>query len=395
MSASIVRKFFASAVVASCLWLCAGMEAVAADMPESIFVGGQAQHVQGIAYDAEGQCMYMSFTSRFLKVDLKGNVLASIDRIQGHLGAMTFDPVGRKVYASLECKDDQIGQGIAKTLSVDVVKESVFYIAIIDVDKLDKVGADPEDGEILRTVCLLEPCEDYSAEVNADGSVLKHRFGCSGVDGVTIAPAVGSAEKSLESARRLYLYVAYGIYGEIDRKDNDYQVMLQYDLKSLDRWARPVKFGTAHLDGPKKPLAKYFIFTGNTTYGVQNLAYDPFTGDMFMAVYKGKKKQYPNYGLYAFSLSQKPFKAALENVPYMSVKCRQLRLDDTMGLNDPATGIHGWNFKWGSTGLDPLGDGLWYISQNFKSDDGKQSCRVVLYRWTGSAEAPFEEVTDR
>ena len=63
MSASIVRKFFASAVVASCLWLCAWTGAVAAGMPESIFVGGQAQHVQGIAYDAEGQCMYMSFTS--------------------------------------------------------------------------------------------------------------------------------------------------------------------------------------------------------------------------------------------------------------------------------------------------------------------------------------------
>ena len=338
--------------------------------------------------------MYV-YVIHLLKVDLKGNVLASIDRIQGHLGAMTFDPVGRKVYASLECKDDQIGQGIAKTLSVDVVKESVFYIAIIDVDRLDRMGADPEDGEILRTVCLLEPCGDYSAEVNVDGSVLRHRFGCSGVDGVAIAPAIGSSEKSLEKAGRLYLYVAYGIYGDIDRKDNDYQVMLQYDLKSLDRWARPVRFGTAHMDGPKKPAAKYFIFTGNTTYGVQNLAYDPYTGDMFMAVYKGKKKQYPNYSLYAFSLSQKPFRAELANVPYMPGKCRQLKLDGSIGHEDPATGISGWTFKWGSTGLDPLGDGFWYISQNTKSADGKQCCKAVLYRWTGSADVPFEEVTDR
>ena len=69
------------------------------NLPGHVFVGGQKQHVQGIAYDAEADCMYMSFTSRFLKVDMQGNILASIDRIQGHLGAMTFDPKDRKVYA--------------------------------------------------------------------------------------------------------------------------------------------------------------------------------------------------------------------------------------------------------------------------------------------------------
>ena len=64
---------------------------------ESVFVDGQQQHVQGIAYDEEKDCMYMSFTSRFVKVDMQGNILASIDRIQGHLGAMTFNPQNRKV----------------------------------------------------------------------------------------------------------------------------------------------------------------------------------------------------------------------------------------------------------------------------------------------------------
>lgn len=57
------------------------------------------------------------------------------------------------------------------------------------------------------------------------------------------------------------------------------------------------------------------------------------------------------------------------------------------------TGIRGWRFKWGSTGLNPLGDGLWYISRNEKNKaTGEQSCDAVLYRWTGVPETPFEEV---
>ena len=73
---------------------CKSEKAPKTDLPREVYVGQQAQHVQGIAYDEEKNCMYMSFTSRFVKVDMQGNILGSIDRIQGHLGAMTFDPVG-------------------------------------------------------------------------------------------------------------------------------------------------------------------------------------------------------------------------------------------------------------------------------------------------------------
>lgn len=389
----IFKRLAGAFALAAALLSMPAVPAYAGDnLPGHVFVGGQKQHVQGIAYDAEADCMYMSFTSRFLKVDMQGNILASIDRIQGHLGAMTFDPKDRKVYASLECKDDIIGQGIAKVLSVGVVKQSVFYIAIIDVDKLDKIGADPEDGEILKTVCVRDACADYDAKVNVGGTELEHRFGCSGIDGVAIAPAVGGGATKFSDARKLYLYVAYGIYGDVERKDNDYQVILKYDLASLAKWAKPVVFGQIHVSGPKKPAAKYFVYTGNTNWGVQNLAYDESTGNFFMAVYKGKKPEYPNYDLYAFSIGQKPFKAALAGVPYFA-SATQLKLNDNLGVEDPATGIRGWRFKWGSTGLNPLGDGLWYISRNAKNKaTGKQSCDAVLYRWTGVPEKPFEEV---
>ena len=71
------------------------------DVPDSIYVGGKMFHVQGLAIDRERGYMYFSFTSQFYKTDLQGNVLASIDRVQGHLGAMTLNPEDGRVYASL------------------------------------------------------------------------------------------------------------------------------------------------------------------------------------------------------------------------------------------------------------------------------------------------------
>ena len=55
--------------------------------------------------------------------------------------------------------------------------------------------------------------------------------------------------------------------------------------------------------------------------------------------------------------------------------------------------IYGWDFKWGTTGLCPLGGGYFYISQNARSKETKQqSSTVRLYRWTGDADAPFRPV---
>ena len=358
------------------------------DLPDSIFVGGQKQHVQGIALDREKGFMYMSFTSRFVKTDLKGNIIASIDRIQGHLGAMTFNPKDRKVYASLECKDDEIGAGVAKTLNVAKIPKggSSFYIAIIDVDKMNRIGIDPEKDEMFKTVLLKEPAADYNADVEVDGLEMKHRYGCSGIDGVTIAPAICKGKKT--GKEKLFLYVAYGIYGSLERNDDNYQIILRYGLESLEKYAKTITFGTIHESGPDQPLDKYFIYTGNSTYGVQNMAYDPFTGNIFLAVYKGKKPAFPNYDLFAFSVNQKPFRQTLSGVPY-SGKQLQLNLADE-GMEDRKTGVRGWHFKWGSTGLCPISDGYWYISENARDSVKLQSCNARLYKWTGDASKPFK-----
>ncbi|MDO4949457.1 MAG: hypothetical protein Q4E55_04730 [Bacteroidales bacterium] len=293
---------------------------------DSLRVYGKNNHVQGIAYDAATQCFYCSFTTAFYKINTQGEIIGEINQIHGHLGAMTFDSSSRKVYASLECKDDEIGRGISKEMGKQEYRrdESRFYVAEIDVDKMS-----------LTTHELPEVRNDYLAK----------NYGCSGIDGVTIAPAFGHVDDGQQ-----YLYVAYGIYGDTTRTDNDYNILLCYALNDL-----------------QTPLRKYFVHTGNTTYGVQNLAYDNYTKRIYMAVYPGRKKAYPNYKLFALDMRQTPFEDLLLDVPYHTGKAWQVKV------------LGGWNFKWGSTGLCPLGNGYYYVSENGKHD-GRQYCDLKLYR---------------
>ena len=324
------------------------------EYPEIIHIEGGSLHVQGIALDKKADCMYSSFTSSFLKTDLKGNVTGSVTAINGHLGAMAFDASGRKVYASLEIKDDAIGRGISKALgaSEHSREQSGFYIAEINVDKL--TGLDMPFDKVAEVHTVNEAGKDYMAKVTLDGTVADHRFGCSGIDGIAIGPAFGSGSHKAD-----HLYVAYGIYGDTARKDNDYNIILCYRLDDLST-----------------PVHKYFIHTGNTTYGVQNMAYDKVSRKMYLAVYKGQKTQYPNYDLFALDIDQTPYKAPLEGVPYHTEEAEQLNV------------CNGWHFKWGSTGLCPIGNGRWYISENSRKD-GVEICDARMYTLSENGDSPF------
>lgn len=350
-------------------------------IPKVMRALGQNHHVQGLAFDAEAGCMYYSFTTTFQKTDLQGNVLGSIRNIQGHLGAMTFDPVTRKVYASLEFKDDAIGAG----LSAFAKGNSRFYIAVIDVDKVVSMDMEPENNDVLRTVCLEDVVDDYAAKVELGGQTVDHRYSCSGIDGVTIAPRIG------KRGGKNYLYCAYGIYRGDSRSDNDYQVIGRYDLAQIDRVATSVRFEVEDKAGIPKPLEKYFVYTGNTDWGVQNMCYDAFTGKMFMCVYRGHKKEFPNYSLYAVDVACKPVKAALKGVDYDKERHPQPCLSQD-GLKDPSTGVTGWNFGLGSTGVASVGGGWFIFSENGRrKSDGRQLCNARLFRWTGDPQKPFAE----
>lgn len=360
------------------------MFALCGEPRKEVYVEGGQFHVQGIAYDSEKDLMYMSFTSAFFVTDMEGTIIASVTGINGHLGAMTFDPESRMVYASLEMKDDEIGRNISSGLGAQAhTREgSRFFVAAIDVDALKALDT-PAD-EVMTLLLVDEACADYKAEVEVDGKSLEHRFACSGIDGVTIGPGFGAKTSgcTLRSAGR-FLYVAYGVYGDVNRQDNDYNVILAYPLKRVERAVRRVGRLSPERRGGKslpKVSGKYFIRTGNTTWGVQNMAYDASSGKLFLAVYKGRKAEWPNYTLFSVDMDSKPFSAALEGVPYAAAPVQQLSVSQ------------GCYFKWGSTGLCPLGDGLFYISENGKTSAGSNYCRARLYRFTADGKRPFERL---
>ena len=136
-------------------------------------------------------------------------------------------------------------------------------------------------------------------------------------------------------------------------------------------------------------MDKYFLMTGNTNWGIQNLEYDPHTGDFFAAVYKGAKSKFPNYKLFVIDGHKKPYKAEIKS-DNKTLKVKKLSLLDA-GLKDAKTGIRGWNFKWGATGLFPVGDGYFYISHD-KKIGGKEATTIHKYKWVGSEKEAFKLV---
>ena len=331
-------------------------------------------HVQGIAVDLEGGFIYYSFTNLLAKYDFNGKLIGTLVGWTGHLGDLDFNGEDGKVYGSLEYKADE-----------------AFYIAVIDVSRLDRVGVEAGETEIFRTVYLPEIADDYSADVNGDGrfdgdiaETLDHRYGCSGIDGVAFGPAFG------ETGGKRFLTVAYGIYGNTERTDNDHQVLLQYDIADWSRFARPLSEAAPHREGPEKVEGKYFVRTGNTTYGVQNLAYDPALQRWFMGVYQGKKEAFPNYLLFAVEAREQPVMADLVGVAGSGGTGWEegllLGLAED-GLEDPDTGLRGWRQK-ADVGFQPLGSELHYLAAN-SSGDGRQTADLTLMRWTGDARQPF------
>ena len=343
----------------------------------------KAGHIQGVAIDTEHKYIYYSYTTMLIKTDMQGNIVGTVTGLLGHLGDLDFNDEDGRLYGSLEYKNDAIGQGILRMERSTRTLQNAFYIAIFDVERITRVGMDAEKDDIMTTVYLPTVLEDYLAEVVSEEGKQKHRLGCSGIDGVTFGPKFG------KSGGKQYLTVGYGVYGETERSDNDYQVLLQYDVQKWAKYERTLSQDMMHQMGPKKPSGEYFVFTGNTNYGVQNLEYDPYTRSWLMAVYKGTKEQYPNYTLFAADAKARPVKQALRGVPYIK-KGLVVPLKQT-GMKDAATGISGWMWGVGSTGMASLGEGYFYFSHNYNSEQG-QGSTIRMYRYTGRADAAFEQV---
>ncbi|RZK82689.1 MAG: hypothetical protein EOO92_00825 [Pedobacter sp.] len=345
-------------------------------LPDSIPSGKQGSfHVQGMLVDQEKGVVYFSFTDRLVKTDLSGNMIGSVTGFIGHLGDLDFSADG-KIFGSLEYKNDAIGKGIKTKLGIRDENKDGFYVAIFDGAKITRPGMNAEEEDLLQTVYIKEATADYLATVKLGEQEKQHRFACSGIDGIAFAPAIGA-----NATHKKFLYVAYGIYGDNERNDNDHQVILKYDVTDWGRYAKKLSQTGLHRSGPKKPLEKYFVRTGNTRYGIQNLAYDASSGNLFAAVYKGSKPQFPNYDLFVINGKQSPSNGLIIS-DNKKIRVKTLSLLEA-GIKDVTSSTSGWFFPWGTTGICPLGDGLFYISHPKKTSDGQQQTMIYKYKWLG------------
>ena len=330
----------------------------------NIRVGGmKTGHVQGIATDKKREYMYFSFTTSFVKADMNGNVIGSVKGLAGHLGCIAYNEKDGRVYGSLEYKHDVIGEDILERIGNGVDVEDGWYVAIFDVDKIDRMDMDAEKDGVMTAVYLDEIIKDFA--------VGGGKYGCAGLDGLTIAPMPG------EDDGNRYLYAAYGIYSDLDRDDNDYQIVLRYNIEDWNRYEAPLNQQNMHRNGPAKPDSKYFVYTGNTDWGVQNLEYDPYTGYMLMAVYPGHKEKFHNFLMYAVDMKKA---AVTEKHCALDEEITTLTLAK-FGQKDEKSDVWGSDFPYGSTGMISLGDGYYYFSEPFGKDgEIPWGSNVALYQ---------------
>ena len=333
-------------------------------LPKNIYSGAyKAGHCQGIAVDGKKGFVYYSFTTMLIKTDMEGNFIGSVNGLLGHLGCITMGDDGL-VYGSLEYKNDVIGRGIIRSLGGGIEIPDRFYMTMFDVDRIDR--ADMDSAEVMKAAYLDEVTQDYLAKVTLeDGTVLDHRHGCSGIDGTALGPDFGAPADS-----KKYIFVTYGVYSDNSRADNDYQVILKYDVDELKANSAVLKQDNMHDVGPA-PRAKYFAYTGNTNFGVQNFEYDPFTEKYWMAVYTGKKPGFRNPPMFALDAKISPKRETLTGV-YPEMTGDVLTLD--------SHGTEGYSFPHGSTGFAAIGDGYFYVSHHGRADDCSLT-NVKLYRY--------------
>lgn len=354
----------------------------AKDLPRTIYSQEwKAGHIQGIAVDTKKGYIYYSFTTMLIKADLQGNIVGTVKGLLGHLGCIEFNEEDGRIYGSLEYKNDSIGRGILKQENTTKHWDSAFYVAIFDVDKITREGMSAEKDGIMTSVYLPTVLEDFEAKVVSNGKTLEHRYGCSGFDGITFGPKFGKSDG------KRYLTIAYGIYGDSSRTDNDYQVLLQYDTKNWKKYEHPLSQESMHTSGPAKPAGRYFVYTGNRNWGVQNMEYDATRNFWFLATYETKKSDFAGFTLHVVDGNITPKKQTLKGVDY--AKKQNVLTLCGRGMTDANhTDVRGWHFDKAATGMHALGDNYFYISHR-KRNKPFQSCTATLYRFIGSETKPF------
>lgn len=321
-------------------------------------------HTQGLAIDTANNILYVSNTKSLLKIDLDTNeVIGSVYDLEFHLGDLAFNDADGKVYGS---GMNYYGRQ---------------YVAIFDPAKI--TGLDTERDTCMTTVFLKEPSEWL---------MKTDKYSSFGIDGMEFAPAPG------DDSGKKYLYIVNG-----NRPDEgiDYQVMLKYDVTDWAQYERTYvhEYANQHTSGPDKADNIYYVYTGNTDYGVQCMEYDEYSKSMILSVYNGSKEGMPNYGTFFVDLSVLPKVEAIEGTDETGTVLTLAKY----GQEHAATGIWGVpvsDLGHGSHGFVSLGNGYYYFltkdEANYDTTNEVATAdtryeQYALYKWVGG-EIPFEKV---
>lgn len=334
------------------------------------------RHCQGVAIDKKNGYVYFSYTSMIVKIDWNGKIIGSVTGIKGHLGDLSFNEKDGKVY----CSYNPSGK-------------KAIYIAIFNVDKINKQGLKPTK-DIMRTVHLNEAYKDYTHDYNGDGKVEgdvlspDHRYGCSGIDAVCFGPSFKG-----DSGKDNLLTVCYGIFRNKNRDDNDYQVLLQYDVTGWwDNYGQPYSASKFHHTGPENCDGKYFVYTGNTNYGVQTIEYFDELNLWFLNCYDGNKPQFKKFTLFIVDGDVNPEKKKLKGQPKTDKQYVLSLYQD--GVYDEKNDIYGWYCTYGVQGMAYIGDGLFYIAQPYLNWTGTKAAICYLNVWNPNQKNPFQIAAD-
>ena len=341
-----------------------------------------SEHLQGIAVDPVKGYIYYSYTMILVKARLDdGTIIGWAGGLFGHLGCIDFNDENGKVYASLEYKHDSIGKNIMKKLGIQLAAENAFYIAIFDVDKIDRPNMDATRDGIMKAVYIPDVVDWYDGK-RADGS--DNAFTVSGIDGLSIGPVFGAPK---DSETRLML--CSGIYENPEiNSENDYHTILQFDWRELDKIAAPLSQLEPHHIGMRCET-NYFLDIAKTTWGIQNLEYDAYNQSWLVCVYRGKKEGSPNLPMYIIDGTAAP---VLRDSPYeKAVPHLTLRQE---GIYHEQTGLYGTRFPKGQEGVYSFGNGLYYFAYAFKTEEKKNGGIIKLCHRTDDPQEPFAPFED-
>ncbi len=249
----------------------------------SVYLGtGFKGHLQGFVTDSDLKYFYASFTHDLVKVDIDtGEIVGRISNFWGHLGDLTY--YDGKLYSAMSYDGD-------------------FWICVFECDKL--VGeincrTDEKAKEVMTQIHQAEPYKDRYA-TDDEGNVMRN-YGVSGTGNLTIGRAPDTGD--------ICLMVGYSIKEDTDEvdDDHDYQVLTQYNLNSF---LEPDGNGGTQIIEKYRDFYntmsyerlecdnKYFVYTGNTAYGIQVLEYDSETNQYVCGMYPGTRPEFTRFYMY-------------------------------------------------------------------------------------------------